>query len=427
MLVPVVVIGGVELLADWILDPYLPFPLDTAAVTAAVFLLALVFTTVAGRRIAWLSRALEARSLELEHRGSVGRALHQLGVRIAATRDLSTVAQMVADEARRLLAADVAFVQRPDVEGVRAVACSGSTDALGSRTAPSDTEPAAMLAPAYRASVVAAPLLRGSSTVGALVVAGADERTFSVDELETLSSLANLLALAIENARLEALLREMAVSTERERIAREMHDGLAQVLGYVNTKSQAVEALLEAHRLNEARSQLGDLAAAARSIYVDVREAILGLANPVNPERGLVGAVEEYAARFADSAKLAVRVDASEAAVAMDLAPEVQAQAFRIVQEALTNIRKHADAARVRIALDSTARGVEVSVTDDGRGVAAAIGAGRQDDGWPRFGLEAMKQRAAAIGGTLEVRAAADGGTAVRLHLAPTAPAIQAE
>ena len=100
-----------------------------------------------------------------------------------------------------------------------------------------------------------------------------------------LSSLANQAAIAIENARLQARLRELAVVAERERIAREMHDGLAQVLGYVNTKSQAIEELLVAGRTDEARDQLAELAAAARSIYVDVREAILGLRSPVIPGR----------------------------------------------------------------------------------------------------------------------------------------------
>ena len=115
-------------------------------------------------------------------------------------------------------------------------------------------------------------------------------RGFEVDEVETLSSLANQAAIAIENARLQARLRELAVDAERERIAREMHDGLAQVLGYVNTKSQAIEELLVAGRTIEARGLLAELAAAARSIYVDVREAILGLRSPVAPGVGLVAA-----------------------------------------------------------------------------------------------------------------------------------------
>src|SRR5207344_3020411 len=192
-----------------------------------------------------------------------------------------------------------------------------------------------------------APLQRAGETIGLLMVGSVVERAFEIDELETLSSLANQAAIAIENARLQSRLRELAVVAERERIAREMHDGLAQVLGYVNTKSQAIEELLVAGRTDAAREQLAELAAAARSIYVDVREAILGLRSPVVPGVGLVAAVEDYAARFADASKIAVMVDATEAARRLDLPPGLEAQVFRIVQEALTNVRKHSRAHRV--------------------------------------------------------------------------------
>ncbi len=151
-----------------------------------------------------------------------------------------------------------------------------------------------------------APLQRAGETIGLLMVGSRLPRGFEVDEVETLSSLATQAAIAIENARLQARLRELAVVAERERIAREMHDGLAQVLGYVNTKSQAIEELLAGGRIDEARGLLAELAAAARSIYVDVREAILGLRSPVVPGVGLVAAVEDYAARFADASKIAV-------------------------------------------------------------------------------------------------------------------------
>ena len=161
---------------------------------------------------------------------------------------------------------------------------------------------------------------------------------------------------------------------ERERIAREMHDGLAQVLGYVNTKSQAIEELLLAGRTDEARGLLAELAAAARSIYVDVREAILGLRSPVVPGVGLIAAVEDYADRFAEASKIVVRVEASADARHLDLGPEVQAQLFRIVQEALTNVRKHSGARRADIAFEVQEGRLEVAIADTGRGFESAPG-----------------------------------------------------
>jgi signal transduction histidine kinase len=421
ILLPVAIIGGIELLADWVLDPYLPFPLDTAVVTATTLVLAALLVVVAQRRMDLLARALDARTRELEKRGATARSLHQLGVTVSGTHDVDAVMQAVADATRRLLDADVAFVMLQAGESGSLAASSGSADAFV-RTEAEALEPADLLAGPYRASLVAAPLHRGRATIGVLAVAGRRERSFEVDEVETLSSLANLLTLAIENARLEGQLRELAVRGERERIAREMHDGLSQVLGYVNTKSQAVEELLRQRRTQEARSQLAELAAAARSIYVDVREAILGLTSPITPERGLVGALEEYAARYAAAAKLAVSVEASPEAARAELSAAAEAQVFRIVQEALTNVRKHAAAGRVQIEVACRGGELRVEVTDDGRGVPATAAASAGEP-WPRYGLSGMRERAATIGGTLEIAAAEPSGTRVTLRL-PIAPSL---
>jgi signal transduction histidine kinase len=131
--------------------------------------------------------------------------------------------------------------------------------------------------------------------------------------VETLSALATQAGLALEAARLQNELQVLAIQGERERIAREMHDGLAQVLGYVNTKSQAVEEMLAAGRVDEARRLLAELAAAARSVYVDVREAILSLSDAGAFRSGLAAALEEYAALYAESSKLAVHFHTSPA------------------------------------------------------------------------------------------------------------------
>lgn len=209
------------------------------------------------------------------------------------------------------------------------------------------------------------------------------------------------------------LARAAAVQGERERIAREMHDGLAQVLGYVNTKAQAVEELLATSHTEEARRQLAELSAAARSVYVDVREAILGLTNPVTPNGGLVHALEDYAARFSDASKVAVSVDATPAVRQLHLAPEAEAQIFRIAQEALTNVRKHAAARRVHLGLAVEEGGLVVTVADDGVGMTA----GRRPTDWPHYGMQAMRSRADAIGASAQWQDLAGGGTQFTLFL----------
>ncbi len=415
VLLPALVVGVIELLSDSLLDEYLPFPLDTVLIVASVIVLAFVFSRLAFQRLGALALTLEARNAQLEQRNETARALHRVSVAITALAELDQVVQAVVDQARVLLGADVALMLLVGADGELVLrASSGPAAAVDRNGNLPGGDALRFVHPTFARVQLAAPLQRGDQTIGLLFVGCREARSFDVDDVETLSSLANQAAIALENARLQGRLRELAVVAERERIAREMHDGLAQVLGYVNTKSQAVESLLESGRTAEARVQLGELAGAARSVYVDVREAILGLRSPIRPEVGLVGAIEEYAGRFAEASKLAVKVEASDDARALDLAPDVEAQVFRIVQESLTNVRKHAAAGRAELVVGLEDDALVVTLADDGRGFEAVAGAAED---WPHYGLQAMRERAGTIGGSVEWTTRRGGGALVRISV----------
>lgn len=416
---PVVAVAIIELVSDGLLDDALSFPLDTIVVVLLVAVLAWGLSTVAFRRIDLLSGELHARNADLERREASARALHRVSVAIAALADLDEILQAIVGQARERLDVDVAVLltYRPDGEAYVA-AGSGPDHGIDPAGGFQGSGAARFVRPDLAIVRLEAPLQRAGETIGLLMVGSRLERGFEVDEIEMLSSLANQAAIATENARLQASLRELAVVAERGRIAREMHDGLAQVLGYVNTKSQAIEELLVAGRTDEARGQLADLAAAARSIYVDVREAILGLRSPVIPGIGLVAAVEEYSARFAEASKIVVRVEASDAARRLDLAPDVEAQVFRIVQEALTNVRKHSGAGRGEVVFTVDDDRLEVVIADDGDG----IGARPSPADRPHYGLRAMRERADSIGATVDWTNPSDGGCRVRLAVATGTP-----
>jgi len=407
VVLPALVVALIELLSDTALDQALPFPWDTILVTFVVVVLASAFSLVAFRRIDALAASLAARNAELERRNATVRALNQVGLAISAISGLDRILQAVVDQARDLL----------DADGAVLLVDAGSSDRVARATSGLDV---AATQPAPGASRLEVPLQRGGTTFGSLVVGSGGARSYGADDVETLGSLASQAAIAIENARLQERLREVAVIEERTRIAREMHDGLAQVLAYVNTKSQAVEGLLEAERIPEARTQLGQLAAAARSIYVDVREAILGLRSAIDPGTGLAAAIEQYAARFAEASKLAVDVKASAAARSVDLPDAAADHAFRVVQESLTNVRKHAAARRVSIRLDAEASRLVVRVIDDGQGMP---GASAPPTDWPHYGMAAMKERAAAAGGVISWTPREPHGTEVRLEV-PTSTAL---
>ncbi len=415
VLLPVLLIGIVETLSDSVLDPYLGFPLDTIMVMLVVLASATIFSVLTFREIGHLTRAIEVRSAELERRDAVVRALQDVTMRVAAAGALAPLLETIVERARVLLGTDVAvlWIDSPG-HPIRMASGFDAAAGLAAGEPEADTTPEAWLAHSGFDARLASPLRQGRDTIGVLCVADRGARSFDVPDVEALGALATIAAIAVENDRLHGSLRELAVRAERERVAREMHDGLAQVLGYVNTKAAAVTELLAAGRTTEAVEQLEQLSAAARSTYVDVREAILGLSMPISAEAGLTGAIEEYGRRFAEASKLAVDVESSPAARAAQLAPEADAQAFRIVQEALTNIRKHALAGRVRIVLAAAGGSLVVTVDDDGRGLGQDVG-GASD--WPHYGLATMSARAAAVGGTVTWARSPLGGTRVEIHV----------
>jgi signal transduction histidine kinase len=414
VIVPALTVGGIELLSDTVLDPYLPFPWDTILVTLVVGAIAAVLSRLAFARMDHLTAALEARNAEVEARASTASALHAVSLAIASLSELDAILQAIVDSARSLIRADLAMLVLAELDGSTSLrASSGPAGAFDPAGTQQGDEVRRFVRDHATGAILAAPLRRGQSTIGNLVVVGPSGLGPEVRDVETLSSLATQAALALENDRLATELRRTAIQHERERIADEIHDGLAQVLGYVNTKSQAVEGLLEAGRVDEARLQMIELAAAARSIYVDVREAIAGLAEPADESLDFETQVRDYAARFANSAKVAVTVTVTAPDLGA-LPTPVRDEVVAIVREALTNVRKHAAAGRVTVVIEPHPGGIGVVVADDGRGFEPARAGGGSGD-WPHYGITAMRRRASAIGGTVEWMSAPGAGCRVEL------------
>ena len=265
-------------------------------------------------------------------------------------------------------------------------------------------------------SLLAVPVVSHGRVLGNLYLAEKEAAVaFGLDDEETLRRFATITALAIENARLHRQVGALAITEERERIAREMHDSLAQVLGYVNTKAQAAQALLQNGQSDRASAQLGQLAETAREAYADVREDILGLrASPVD-DRGFLAALGDYLARWQEQSGVEVQlITDPPAGFAAPLSPSAEVQLLRIIQEALANVRKHANARQATIRLSQRTDDVEAVVADDGSGFdPAALGRSTS----PHFGLATMRERAEAVGGDFDVRSHPGGGTRVMVRV----------
>jgi signal transduction histidine kinase len=243
----------------------------------------------------------------------------------------------------------------------------------------------------------------------------------SRDELDQLAQTFNRMADRLaEHSREEiarAELRQRAIVEERERIARELHDGLAQVLGYVHTKATAVRLLLGRGQIPAAENQLVQLEEAARGLFVDVREAILGLRMTSRRDLRLDGMLREYAGHFSQLSDLSVEVFIAPGVPAITLPAETELQLLRITQEALTNVRKHARASVARVSLCISSAWLELRVSDDGVGFDPAAALAQPPAGRSHFGLGTMRERAEAIGAEFAVQSGPGSGACIRVRM----------
>lgn len=258
------------------------------------------------------------------------------------------------------------------------------------------------------------PLLHRGEVVGVLGVASQDPAQLcSTRELELLEGIAERVAGAVATARLHERVLDGAVLEERLRIARELHDGLAQVLSYINTQTLAVKRLLATGQAAAAREELDAMESAAREVYGDVREAILGLRLSL-PRLGLVPALQRYVQEHEELVGTELALEAQDEIAGLELAAAAEIQLVWIVQEALNNVRKHAQASAATISLATDDGELVLEVADDGRG----FDPGRESrTGWPRFGMQTMRERAQAIGGRFEVESRSGEGTTVRVRV----------
>ncbi|MCC6238094.1 MAG: GAF domain-containing sensor histidine kinase [Dehalococcoidia bacterium] len=326
------------------------------------------------------------------------RRIVELGARLAGACHAALVLGLQTDGARILL--------HPEMEASAASRCALEAAMRDG----SDL----VAAPRGDDRVLAVVLSHLGTSIGTLYLARrADAAPFTAADEEVARMFATHGAMVVENDRLYDEVRALAIESERQALAREMHDSLAQVLAFVNAKAQAVELYLRSDDVTSAREQMAELSAAAREVYADIREGISALRVEV-AGRTLGELIGGYASEFGESAELRIDVDWNVASDTLQMPPSAEVQLLRIVQEALANVRRHAGATRVRIRASVEEDCLDLSVVDDGRGFAPHD---RASDGRPRFGLQTMAERAKAIGGTLKVESAPEHGTTVRVRV----------
>jgi len=203
--------------------------------------------------------------------------------------------------------------------------------------------------------------------------------------------------------------RMLATLEERDRLARELHDGLGQVLGFMNTQSQAIRELLLRGDEASALACLKELTEVAQDAHADVRDYILSLKSDTRRESLLVD-LRAYLDRYGRLTGIKTRLNISEALGSVSFSPEVEMQLMRIIQEALTNARKHAHAKNMVVSIQPDEQGLVVNMVDDGAGFD--MQQFDQDDG-RHFGMRIMRERAATCGCRIDIHSEQGKGTQV--------------
>lgn len=251
------------------------------------------------------------------------------------------------------------------------------------------------------------PLIYRDRLLGVIALSDqGTERTFTDQDLEMLHLLAAQAAIAIENARLYETVGSLAILQERERLAREMHDGLAQALAVLCLKLQQAQEDAAAGQPIRTVQAMIDIAEEA---YEELRVSIFGLRPAVYRGPGLIPSLTEYLHEFRTQHGIPVEMlVAGNRRIDLPLASEVQV--IRIVQEALNNVVRHAGACRAWVRLEREDPWVRITIEDDGRGFDSGV-MGSPDR--RRFGLQTMQERAEGLGGTLEIHTEPGRGTRI--------------
>lgn len=371
---------------------------------------------------------LRETQVELQRQVEETRALSRIGVEISSMLDIDSILHSVVEKAQALLqcqgAALCLFGSKGEGLGVPVV--SGSVE--GSRAKPGEGDSRCPIRTASHlrpgsvsccacitwkegspAVCLTAALRRGEDVLGVLCVGRKDPWAFQEEDQELLDGLAAQAAIAIENARLYKEVGSLATVQERERIAREIHDSLAQAVGFLHLRLKTLEDRLGSGGQPPSLAELADMRTVAKRAYEDVRQSIFGLRTVASKERGLIPILTEYLRDFSQQSGIQTDLEDGNPQ-ATRFSPEAEVQLIRVIQEALTNVRKHACARRAWVRFRLAGDMGCVTVADDGIGFQIESISGR--DG-KRFGLRTMRERTESLGGSLEIRSAPGQGTHV--------------
>jgi PAS domain S-box-containing protein len=206
----------------------------------------------------------------------------------------------------------------------------------------------------------------------------------------------------------------VATLKERERLARELHDSLGQVLGYVNLQAQTIQKWVQAGNNTQAEALLTRLAEVARGAHCDVRESILSLKAGSGQEWAFLPTLTQYLSDFQSHYGIQTELSVCKDAKGVIFETRAEVQILRVIQEALTNARKHSGAQTIRVTIDREDSCGKITIADNGSGFDLSHSS---KDSNAHFGLSFMKERMEEIDGKIKIDSQPGGGTILKLEV----------
>ena len=260
-------------------------------------------------------------------------------------------------------------------------------------------------------SMVVVPLEHNGRLLGAYNLYMAEDKPIP----EEVSLLFRSISEHLENTRLMRENLRMSLMSERQMMANEVHDSLAQTMAYMKMRIELLREALLQYESGKALKYSGDIQQALDEAYASLRELLTQFRNRMDP-LGLEHALKEHAAAYFD--RTGVRLEFENRIPDLNLTVDQEVQVFHIVQEALSNVARHSGAGQARLTLDVADGQYAFTVEDDGRGVFVM---GAQPDLRHHFGISIMSERAQRLGGNIEIANRPQGGARLRL-LVPIHP-----
>lgn len=293
---------------------------------------------------------------------------------------------------------------QPIIDGIlHGVMSSGEPVLLG------DVAGAPVSNPGVR-SLMSAPLVTQDQVIlGAVVAGNRRSQAFHPRQLALLQTITGQVAMVVQNANWMAELEYKTVIQERTRLAREIHDGLAQTLGFLKLQAAQMQNYLERSELERLRKAVDLSYTTLSEAYQDARQAIDGLRIGL-ADTGLSGWLRQIVDEFHEISGVDVILEDED--LTIDLLPEVHAQLIRIVQEALNNVRKHAGATKAWVSFGQSTGDFWLEVRDNGRGFSP-----EDVPSTSHHGLKGMRERAELIGADFQMISRVGDGTTVRVRL----------